>query len=222
MFAGPHLKVSSLSMTPSNRSIALLAATALATIAPAAARADDTIKRPGDHPHYSVEVEPHILLGWASNYYYGSDDGFGLGGRVSINLTHNGFIEKINNSVAIGFGLDWVHYSAPNCYYNRRGPTCFAGVSADFLQVPVVMQWNFYVARHWSVFGEPGLYVWHGAYGNGTCYDPAGNLVPCSFSSTGVGPAFWVGGRYHFNDTIALTLRLGYPDLLTFGVSFMP
>jgi hypothetical protein len=215
-------------MTPSHRSIALLAAAALATIVPAPARADDTIKRPGDHPQYSVELEPHILLGWASNYYYGSDDGFGLGGRVSINLTHHGFIEKINNSVAIGLGLDWVHYSAPNCYYfNNRpgpapGPACFAGVSADFFQIPVVMQWNFYVARHWSVFGEPGLYVWHGAYGNGACYDPAGHLVPCSFSSTGVGPAFWIGGRYHFNDTVALTLRLGYPDLLTFGVSFMP
>jgi hypothetical protein len=31
-----------------------------------------------------------------------------------------------------------------------------------------------------------------------------------------------VGGRYHFNETVALTMRLGYPDILTFGVSFMP
>ena len=144
-------------MTPSNRRFAILATASLGTIAPAAASADDTIKRPGDHPHYSVELEPHVLIGWASNYYYGSDDGFGVGARVSINLTHDGFIEKINNSVAIGLGLDWVHYSGPNCYYYGRGPGCFAGVSADFFQFPIVMQWNFYVARRWSVFGEPGL-----------------------------------------------------------------
>jgi hypothetical protein len=61
----------------------------------------------------------------------------------------------------------------------------------------------------------------HPALGRGAPVRPGGNLVPRSFSSTGVGPAFWVGGRYHFNDTVALTLRLGYPDLLTFGVSFM-
>jgi hypothetical protein len=28
-----------------------------------------------------------------------------------------------------------------------------------------------------------------------------------------------VGGRYHFNDNVALTLRLGVP-FVTFGVSF--
>src|SRR6516165_1947675 len=102
MSAGSQVEISSLAMTPSNRMIAVLATVTLGTLAPAAARADDTIKRPGDHPHYSVELEPHVLIGWAANYYYGSDDGFGVGGRVSINLTHDGFIEKINNSVAIG------------------------------------------------------------------------------------------------------------------------
>jgi hypothetical protein len=31
-----------------------------------------------------------------------------------------------------------------------------------------------------------------------------------------------VGGRYHFSDTMTLTMRLGYPDILTVGVSFLP
>jgi hypothetical protein len=183
-------------------------------------RADDTIKRPGDHPHYSVELEPHFVLGWASNYYYGTGTGFGVGGRASIVLTHNGFVDSINNSVAIGFGLDWLHYDGPSCYY--RGTVCYGGVSADFFQVPIVLQWNFYVARKWSVFVEPGLYIWHGTYGNGPCYNAAGAVVACSFSDTGVGPAFWVGGRFQINDTLALTMRLGYPDILTFGLSIMP
>jgi hypothetical protein len=210
-------------MTNSNRRLVVIGAVALGILSPVETRADDTIKHPGDHPHYSVELEPHLLLGWASNYYYGSGTGFGLGGRVSIVVTHDGFVDTINNSVAIGLGLDWVHYSAPDCfYYVNRGPGCFAGVPADFFQVPIVLQWNFYVAKRWSVFGEPGLYIWHGTYGTGPCYNAAGVLVPCSFSDTGVGPAFWVGVRYHFTDVLAITMRLGYPDILTLGLSIMP
>ncbi len=210
-------------MTQRTRCLAVIAGTVIGASFPALASADDTIKHPGDHPHYSVEIEPHLLLGWAANYYYGGGSGFGLGGRVSINLTHDGFVGSINNSVAIGLGLDWLHYDAPGCfYYYNRGAGCYGGVSADFFQFPVVIQWNFYVAKRWSVFGEAGIYIWHGTYGNGACYDAAGVLVPCSYGDTGVGPAFWIGGRYHFNDTVALTMRLGYPDILTIGVSFMP
>jgi hypothetical protein len=210
-------------MNQRTRLLAVIAGMIIGASSPGLAHADDTIKRPGDHPHYSVEIEPHLLVGWDSNYYYGSGTGFGVGGRVSINLTHDGFVGTINNSVAIGLGLDWVHYDAPQCfYYYNRGANCYAGVSADFLQLPVVMQWNFYVAKKWSVFAEPGLYIWHGMYGNGGCYDAAGVLVSCSYSETGIGPALWIGGRYHFNDTVALTMRLGYPDILTLGVSFMP
>jgi hypothetical protein len=184
------------------------------------ARADDTVKHPGDHPHYSVELEPHGLVGWAANYY---GFGFGLGGRVSIPVTHDGFIKKLNNSVAVSFGLDWVHYSGGGCYYYVRNG-CFDGYSADFVQFPIVMQWNFYVAQHWSVFAEPGIYVWHAFYNtNYPCNGPG--LPPCGAiyygSETSVGPAFYVGGRYHFNDTVALTMRLGFPTI-SVGVSFMP
>ena len=34
--------------------------------------------------------------------------------------------------------------------------------SAEYFDFPVVMQWNFFVAKRWSVFGEPGLYIYHG------------------------------------------------------------
>ena len=187
------------------------------------ARADDTIKHPGDHPHYVVELEPHLLLGWTATYVSGT--GFGLGGRVSIPITHEGFIKTINNSVAIGLGLDWVHYSGPDCYYYYRGVgPCYAAPSADYLEFPVVMQWNFYVAQHWSVFGEPGLYIYHGIFSSPN-YCNAPGLPPCgyfyNFTETGVGPAFYVGGRYHFSDSVALTMRLGYPTI-SIGVSFMP
>ena len=62
---------------------------------------------------------------------------------------------QINNSVAIGFGLDLLHYDS--CWYN-------APCSANYIHIPVVMQWNFYVAQRWSVFGEPGLVIFHGFF----------------------------------------------------------
>jgi hypothetical protein len=197
----------------------------LAVFSARPAGADDTIKRPGDHPKYSVEVEPHGIVGWAAQW---AGTGVGVGGRVSINLTHDGFIKSINNSVALGLGLNWVHYSATGCVYDPRFPNnCFGYgyyANADFLQFPVVMQWNFYVAQRWSVFAEPGVYIYHGIYGapNYACNGPG--LPPCGYygADTGIGPAFWAGGRFYFSDSASLTMRIGYPDLLTVGVSFLP
>ena len=186
-------------------------------VAPAPANAQSVIKSPGDHPHYSVELEPHGLLGWAANYY---GSGFGIGGRITIIATHDGFVKTINNSVGIGFGLDWLHYSGPNCYYVYRD-VCYNGYSANFIQLPVVLQWNFYVTQRWSIFGEPGIYIWHGFYDNAyACNGPG--LPPCgiyNYSDTGIGPAFYAGARYHFSDSVSLTMRLGYPSL-SIGASF--
>jgi hypothetical protein len=184
----------------------------LVTLAPPRdARADDTIKHPGDHPKYSVEVEPHLLFGW-DNGFYGSN-GFGAGARVSIPIVENGFVPTINNSVAISFGGDLVHYSA-RCGVGNKfdGYDC----SANYLVLPVALQWNFFVAQKWSVFGEPGLYIYHGFFdacdvGGVACYSP---------TATGIRPAFYAGGRYHFNEHIALTMRIGYPTF-SVGVSFM-
>jgi hypothetical protein len=108
---------------------------------PREASSDDTIKRPDDHPDYSVDLEPHLLWGWAAQY---PGDAFGLGARISIPLMQNGFIPTINNSVAISFGIDWLNYS--DCYLNgaeyggcsreqhlrdgRRGESCSILMSA--------------------------------------------------------------------------------------------
>jgi hypothetical protein len=187
---------------------------------PRAAAADDTIKRPGDHPQYVVEVEPHGVWGW-THYNYAPDDGFGLGLRLSIPVTDNGFISTINNNVAISFGVDWLHYSGANCYYYWYGPRyggpCYYVGDANYLFFPVVMQWNFFVAKQWSVFGEPGFIIWHGFF-NYCSQVPIG--APCSNpSETGVDFAFYAGGRFHFNEHVALTMRIGYPTF-SLGVSF--
>ncbi len=180
----------------------------------ATARAQSIIKSPGDHPDYAVEIEPHLDFGWANLY---RSNGFGAGARFSIPIVKNGFVPSINNSVAISFGIDWLRYS--DCYYyNSRFRSDGYGCGASYFIFPVAMQWNFWLSPRWSVFGEPGLYVYHGVFD-----DYCGNLNAndCGYPTrNGVDFAFYAGGRFHFNDKIAITLRLGYPTL-SFGVSFL-
>jgi hypothetical protein len=187
---------------------ALIAGAGASTFAATAAtaRADDTIKHPGDHPQYIFEAEPHLLLGWGGPIANG---GYGVGVRFSIPIVDNGFISSINNSVAIGFGADLVHYDW--CWYGNNG------CSANYLDFPVVMQWNFFVAQRWSVFGEPGLFIFDGFFND--C--PNGNSCPGRPWGFGVEPALFLGGRYHLSSSTALTMRIGFPSF-SFGFSFFP
>jgi hypothetical protein len=170
------------------------------------ALADDTIRHPGDHPNYSVEIEPHLLFGW-DNLFPGNS--FGIGARFSIPVVQNGFVDTINNSVAVSFGADLLHYDG--CYLPN------GSCSANFLFLPVAMQWNFFVAQKWSVFGEPGLFIYHGFFD--AC--PPGLGPQClAPNATGIRPALFAGGRYHFNENVALTMRIGYPTF-SVGVSFL-
>jgi hypothetical protein len=185
--------------------LALASAVAL----PRAAAAETVIKNPGDHPSYTVEIEPHGLLGWANLY---RDNGLGIGGRFTIPIVQNGFVPSINNSVGISFGLDWLRYGG--CFY--RGRDRFErGCGANFFIFPVAMQWNFWLTTNWSVFAEPGLYVYHGVFD-----DYCAGLPGCGYPTrTSVEPAFYAGGRFHFNDKVSLTMRIGYPTI-SVGVSF--
>jgi hypothetical protein len=147
----------------------------------ASARADDTIRHPGDNPKYVLEIEPHLLAGYYSPYPDPSP-GIGFGARFSIPLVDPGFVPSINDTIAITFGADVL-------LYNKA-----------VVAFPVAMQWNFYVAQRWSVMGEPGLEI------------DAGDGVH-------IRPALWAGARYHFNDHLALTMRVGFPTF-SVGLSF--
>ncbi|MGH7272675.1 MAG: hypothetical protein ACREJ3_19770 [Polyangiaceae bacterium] len=160
--------------------VPLVLALALTAGVPSTARADErsVIKDPGDHPSYVFEAEPHFLLGYSGPYDNGGSPGIGFRGTFHI---ANGFVPSINDSVGIGFGAD---------------------IGGDgHVLIPIVMQWNFWLSTHWSVFGEPGF-----AFGSGRHGD--------------FWPALFVGGRFHFTDRIALTLRIGYPAV-SIGVSFL-
>jgi hypothetical protein len=149
-----------------------------------AARADEhsIIKEYGDHPSYTFEAEPHGILGFG--YPFDNGNNFaGVGFRGTFHIT-DGFVKGINDSIGVGVGLD------------------FAPGAGNFFLVPVVMQWNFWVSTHWSVFGEPGL-----AFTNAP-HTPVDPFV------------FFAGGRFHFSERATLTLRVGYPAL-SVGVSFL-
>jgi hypothetical protein len=161
------------------RSLALLAVAVQSFGAPCLARGEEhaIIRNPGDHPHYVFEAEPHGLVGFAGPF--DSTGNVGLGFRGTFHVA-NGFVPSINDSVGVGVGID------------------FAG--NGHVLVPIVMQWNFWLSTHWSVFAEPGIGIGSGA---------RAEAVPLLFA----------GGRYHFTERIALTMRLGYP-MFAIGVSF--
>ena len=181
-----------------------------------AASAQSTIKQPGARQQYYFEAEPHLLAGLFDPPGFGGGTGFGLGFRGSVELVKNGFISKLNNSVALGFGLDWLRYdgwNGPRGYCARRisgpagVPICVeapaSGGNVDYFFVPVVMQWNFWLHRQWSVFGEPGLAM----------YVEEGDVEFQPF-------VLYAGGRFHVSDRITLTMRIGYPTF-SFGASFL-
>lgn len=176
------------------------------------AHAQSTIKSPGDHPPDAFELEPHLLFSPFDAPDFPSNGGYGIGARGTIEIVPDGFIPSLNDSVGIGFGLDWLHYSGVQGRAFCRVRQYVNGVNvcvettargSNYLFVPVVMQWNFWLAKSWSAFGEPGLALTHWNDGG-----------------FGVEPVFSVGGRYHFSDSVALTARLGYPAF-SLGVSFL-
>ncbi len=180
------------------------------------ARAQSTIKQPGERPHYFFEAEPHLDTGLVDPPGFGGGLGLGLGLRGTIELVKNGFIPKLNNSIGIGFGVDYLRYDGwqgPRgmCERFETGPSgtqiCVRASSSidhvNYFYVPVVMQWNFWLHRKWSVFGEPGLAL----------YVQDGRLEFTPF-------VLYVGGRYHLTDHVTLTLRIGYPTF-SFGASFL-
>jgi hypothetical protein len=101
---------------------------------------------------------------------------------------HNGFVTSINDSVGISFGAD-------------KDPL----LKGKQFWFPLALQWNFWLATHWSVFGEAGI---------STQLDDD--------RVARVHPAVYAGGRLHLSEVVALTARISLPSLpaASFGVSF--
>lgn len=185
------------------------------------AEAAGIIKEPGQHPHYTVELEPHFVLTW--NWLpHSSQDGLGIGVRASIPLFHNGPIDTINNNMAITFGLDWAHSSGycgppgrpppgypPDYYYYYDNNNC----SANSYWLPVALQWNFFLTDVISVFGEPGLAIVHDRWSQLDPCPPGGGFCEYGHSETSIFPVLWGGARFLFSDKVGVTVRLGVPSI---------
>ena len=77
-----------------------------------------------------------------------SSDGLGAGVRATIPFLQDGPVPGINNNMGIGLGADYAYRSDNHCTGIR---------SANGLTIPVVLQWNFFLLRRLSVFGEVGV-----------------------------------------------------------------
>jgi len=180
-----------------------------------AVHAEGIIKRPGDHPHYGVELEPHVVGQYDETPY--TDGGFGLGLRAAIPFVHNGPIPQINNNIGITFGFDWVHFG----YDHRcdgRGTVGFPtdDCSATNLWFPVTGQWNFFLTPIISVFGEFGLAARYTRWNyEGTCVDCNYHYSHFDFFE----PVFFAGGRFMFSRNVGLMVRLGWP-YVSVGAAF--
>jgi hypothetical protein len=182
------------------------------------------IKEPGNHPLYAAELEPHLVVEW-NDYALCASDGFGPGFRAAIPFLDNGPVPKINNNMAIGFGLDWAHSGINNgcAAYRVNGNYYGNGFTADVFTIPVVVQWNFFLLRKISVFGEGGLVLQHTRFDNGYvapgCAGPGGFCTGTGTDNT-VDATFSVGGRFLVSDSVGFLLRLGYP-YFSAGVSIL-
>lgn len=192
----------------------LFAAVAFALVT-FAGTAQAQIKQPGKHPRYAAELEPHLFYQWADEPIW-EDEGFGVGVRATIPLVHNGPVETINNSMGIGFGLDWAHFD-DSCLngINFRGNVILPGdaCESDEFWVPVVWQWNFFFSQLISAFFEPGLAF---EYTDGVdCENRGGGGGGwvCDDNDLDLEFVLWLGVRFHLGDDIALVIRLGTPSL---------
>jgi hypothetical protein len=190
----------------SRASITVVTLVSLACVSyPAIANAQDRYADREEAARYSVEIEPHFALG-VEDVYGGT--GYGAGLRVSIPFIE-GHVGRLPDNLAFSFGGDILHYD--DCYYAS------ASCHANYLVLPAALQWNVFVARKVSVFGEGGLFVYKGWFdacgsvGDSRCNAP---------SDFGILPTFAIGVRIHVGDNVSFTARLGYPTT-TLGLSFL-
>ena len=157
------------------------------------ASAESVIKTPGKHPDYSVEVEPHFVFQWANRW--GTDEGWGPGVRIGVNVANEGFISKVNDSVAVNFGFD-LTLSDNNCgwFWHRNDPRFRDDFECSVTEfwVPVAMQWNFWLTDVISVFGEPGFAIAHRRWEwKWYCPGTVNDLCEYDDSDTDFEPVFW-------------------------------
>jgi len=182
------------------------------------AGAESIIKQPGNHPHYSWELEPHMALDWDGHHELNS--GFGPGVHVAIPIMHQGPITTINNNMAIKFGMDLTFHDCNRGYWGNWNNYQY-DCSATSILLPVALQWNFYLTDIITVYGEPGIAIRHywssQEFPGGNC---PGGICTWHNSETYALPYFGMGAKFMFGRSAGLNVRLGYPHA-TIGASIL-
>ncbi|MDP2310258.1 MAG: hypothetical protein Q8P18_29855 [Pseudomonadota bacterium] len=180
------------------RSVGLLLAVGAATAAPALAH----------DAHHGVD---HNQIDGVRFDIHGNIDGrsvFGAGGRIEFAIVPDGFIGgNVHDELALSFGADL--FFVP-LYW---GDNYYSG-SAYVIPIGAV-QWNFYLGNHWSVFPEVGVAL-HIGFDNSGWHDKHGRSYGWLYAEPDLG----VGARYHFNDNVALLMRISTPGGIQLGVVF--
>jgi hypothetical protein len=200
--------------------VALCLAALILLSLPGTARAQSVIKQPGNHPDYSFEIEPHLAFQWADRL--GSNSGFGPGLRANIPFLHNGPIPSINNNMGITFGADLTFGNGGYgwCYGGFNPQNVPNGTNCSVIEfwLPVAVQWNFFLTKVISVFGEPGLAIVHRQWSyQNYC---GGNVCDYSRSENDLQLILEAGARFMFSDRVGATVRLGFP-MITAGINIL-
>lgn len=126
---------------------------------------------------------------------------FGVGGRVELPIVPDGLIRgDVHDELALSLGADVLFSPVDRGYYDGGGYV-----------VPIAaVQWNFYLGSNWSVFPEAGVAV-HFDFDHDGYRDHGWSYVQ---------PDLGLGARYHFQDRLALLMRVSSPGGLQVGLTF--
>lgn len=126
---------------------------------------------------------------------------FGVGGRLEFPLAADGFIGgKVRDELALSVGADFLFNAFDRGFYDGGAYAIPIGAA----------QWNFYLGRYWSVFPEAGVAIHLGIEHEG--YGDRARLY--------LQPDLGVGARFHFEERVALLMRLSTPGGLQLGLTF--
>lgn len=188
----------------------LLAAIAIATTFACAlvrpAHAEEPAEAPVRarwHPKNLAQFELHGAFALGDDY--GPGGGGGL--RITVPVADNTPFKRIDDTIGISLGLDWVRYGT----YRPQGPGTET-VRTDAFYVPLAVPIDFWLGNV-AIFVEPTV-VWRF-----TSYGSQCAVVPCDPTSR-VFPTGAAGVRIRTAERVAITIRASWP-MFTLGASWI-
>ena len=134
--------------------------------------------------------------------------GLGFGARGEFAIVPNGIISgEVRDELALSLGADLMFAQSYFGWDYYGGGTYLVPIAA--------VQWNFYVGSHWSLFPEAGVAIVIG-FDDREWKDNNGHNYGWIWAQPNLG----LGARYHFDDNVALLLRISTPGGLQLGVVF--